>query len=278
MKKLFLALTLLSATAMFAQSTRPFTANLTTACTNATTTCDGTANSQLKFGVGEYSMASITVHGTFTGATLFFEFSDDGGVNWYPTQCTRNDAAIQEGSEAIADSTNRSWDCGIMASGTYRVRLNAISSGTVIANANVSAIQIEPAPTVSLSNSPAIAMSLAGSNQTPITASATGAASAANATLAGAAGKTTYITGFQVTGGGATGASVIAVTVTGTISGTLNYRIVVPAGATASITPLIVTFPAPIPASGTNTAIVVNVPSFGAGNTDAATSVQGFQQ
>ena len=111
-----------------------------------------------------------------------------------------------------------------------------------------------------------------------LTASATGAASAITATLAAAVGKTTFITGFQITGAGATGASVIVVTITGVITGTMSYDIVVPAGVTASITPLIVTFPVAVPASATNTTIVVNVPSFGAGNTNSAVAAQGFQQ
>jgi hypothetical protein len=111
-----------------------------------------------------------------------------------------------------------------------------------------------------------------------VTASATGAAGAITATLAGVAAKTTYITGFQVTGAGATGASVITVTVTGTISGTLSFNIAIPAGAAVGVTPLIVSFPVPVPASAVNTAIVVNVPSFGAGNTNSAVAAQGFQQ
>ena len=83
--------------------------------------------------------------------------------------------------------------------------------------------------------------------------------------------------GFIITGAGATAASVVTVTVTGTITGTLSFALVIPAGATTSITPLIVEFSRPIPASAANTAIVVNVPSFGAGNTNAAVVAHGFQ-
>jgi hypothetical protein len=112
---------------------------------------------------------------------------------------------------------------------------------------------------------------------TAVTGSATAAAAAMTATLAGAVGKTTYISGFLVTGAGATAATNISVTITGTISGTLNYTITVPAGVTTGIQPLGQTFAIPIPASATNTAIVVNVPSFGAGNTNAAVAAYGFQ-
>lgn len=106
--------------------------------------------------------------------------------------------------------------------------------------------------------------------------SATGAAAAITATLAAVAGKRTFLTGFSVTGAGATAASIITVTVTG-LAVTLSYKLAVPAGATVGVTPLHVTFPQPIPASGDNVAIVVNVPSFGVGNTDAAVAASGYQ-
>lgn len=103
------------------------------------------------------------------------------------------------------------------------------------------------------------------------------AAAANNQSLAAVAGRTTYITGFSVTGAGATGASVIAVTITG-LSNTLTYYVAIPAGAGVGITPLIIEFSRPIPASAVNTAIGVNVPSFGAGNTQAAATARGFQR
>lgn len=122
------------------------------------------------------------------------------------------------------------------------------------------------------------AQSAPGSAQTPVTASATGAASAATATLPGVAGKTTYITGFQVTGGGATAGSIVVVTVTGILGGTMSYDVAPPTGAAVGMQPLIVTFPIPIPASAVNTPIAVVVPSLGAGNTNSAVAAQGFQQ
>jgi len=112
---------------------------------------------------------------------------------------------------------------------------------------------------------------------TPVHAAATGAASAIAPALAAAAGKTTHITGFELTGGGATAASVIAVTVTGLLGGTETFNVPVPAGATSGIAPLLVRFDPPIPASAANQAITVNVPSFGAGNTASACAVHGFQ-
>lgn len=106
--------------------------------------------------------------------------------------------------------------------------------------------------------------------------SAAGAAAQITATLAGVAGRRTFICGFQVTGAGATAASTVEVTVTG-VGTTLRYKVPVPAGAGVAITPLMVTLPVPVPASADNTAIVVTVPTFGAGNTAVAVAAQGYR-
>jgi hypothetical protein len=108
--------------------------------------------------------------------------------------------------------------------------------------------------------------------------SATGAAAALTATLAAAGSQKTYIAGFVVDGLGATAASVVEVTVTGLLGGTVTYELPIPAGVTTQLpAPLYVEFPNPIPASANNVAIVVNVPSFGAGNTRAVVSVHGYR-
>lgn len=102
------------------------------------------------------------------------------------------------------------------------------------------------------------------------------AAASAAASLPAVASKTNYVTGFQITAAGATAASVVSVTLTGLISGTATYTFVAPAGVTAQATPLIVSFPAPIPASAVNTAITVTCPSLGSGNTNATANIQGY--
>lgn len=113
---------------------------------------------------------------------------------------------------------------------------------------------------------------------TPVTSSSGNvAAASAVATLPGVAGKTTYCTGFQITGGGATAGSLVLATLAGLISGTATYVVGAATGAAVQNTPLTVTFNPPIPASGLNTAIVLTLPSLGAGNTNAAVSAQGFQ-
>lgn len=104
------------------------------------------------------------------------------------------------------------------------------------------------------------------------------AATATTATLTGVAGKFTYITGFFVTGAGATAASNILITVTGLLGGTQTYVLPIPvlAGTGLNGLPLLVTFSDPLQSSAVNTSIVVNVPSFGAGNVNAAVVAVGF--
>ncbi len=114
--------------------------------------------------------------------------------------------------------------------------------------------------------------------QTSLVASATGAAAIIEAILGGAASKFTYISGFAVTGAGATAASVITVTIQGVIvADVISYKLAIPAGATVSVTPLIVNFAIPLPATAVNSPITVNVPPFGAGNLHAAVNAYGFR-
>jgi hypothetical protein len=113
---------------------------------------------------------------------------------------------------------------------------------------------------------------------TPITADSGNQANAtATATLAGVAGKTTYITGFSVTASGATAAKVATVTVTGPITGTKTYTFVFPAGATVAATPLVICFGKPVPASAVNTGIAVSCPASGTGGTNCTVTAEGFQ-
>ena len=114
---------------------------------------------------------------------------------------------------------------------------------------------------------------------TVICNSATNAASILAPALPAVAGKTNYVTGFDISGGGATGASVITAVLSGPTN-SLNYIINVIAGATgpgdAQETIMQVRFPQPIPASAVNTAITLTVPSFGSGNNAAAANIYGF--
>lgn len=112
----------------------------------------------------------------------------------------------------------------------------------------------------------------------PITAdSGNVAAGTCTATLAAVAGKTTYITGYQITSSGSTSAAVVTGTITGVVTGTLHFTYCSVAGVTLSNQPLLVSLPYPIPASAVNTTIVVSLPSLGSGNTNTTVSAFGFQ-
>lgn len=96
-------------------------------------------------------------------------------------------------------------------------------------------------------------------------------------TLATAVGKTTYITGFTMTADGATVGLAVSCTLTGTITGTMTYTFGYPAGVAVQSQPLNIQFSYPVPASATNTTIVVSCPASGTGGTNAAISATGFQ-
>lgn len=96
------------------------------------------------------------------------------------------------------------------------------------------------------------------------------------ATLPAVAAKTNYLSGFEVTGAGATAALVVTVTVAGVVGGPLSYTYSFPAGAAVSTRPIVVAFDPPLPASGVNTAITVTCPAGGAGNTNNAVTAHGY--
>ncbi len=107
--------------------------------------------------------------------------------------------------------------------------------------------------------------------------SAVVSAATATATLAATASRLNYITGFMVTGLGATAATLAVITVTGLAGGTQTFAAYpVPAGVGVSGPIMVVSLPTPIPASAVNTAISVVVASFGSGNVGAQASVQGY--
>lgn len=111
------------------------------------------------------------------------------------------------------------------------------------------------------------------------TVASSGGAQANNCTFPAVSGQTFYLSGFDITGLGATAGSTIQITVTGTSSAnTPTYNLVIPAGATTSIGffPPIRYGEKGMPAAGQNSSVTVNVPSFGAGNTNASVVAFGF--
>jgi hypothetical protein len=111
---------------------------------------------------------------------------------------------------------------------------------------------------------------------TALSASGSGANSIVTASLPTIAGKTTWLTGFVVTAGGATTASLVNVGVNGLGASALVFTFGTPAGNSNIATPLIITFPTPLPSATPTTQIFVQVPAIGAGNTSANVVAFGF--
>lgn len=98
----------------------------------------------------------------------------------------------------------------------------------------------------------------------------------AAATLTPTATTTAYISGFEVTGAGATAGAAVTVTVVGLLGGTRSYTYTFATGAAVGNPPLVVPFNPPLPASAINTAIVVTCPASGAGGTNNTVVAHGF--
>jgi hypothetical protein len=116
-----------------------------------------------------------------------------------------------------------------------------------------------------------------GTAAIPVKASSGNVANAvATATIPAIAGKTAYITGFDITGSGATAGAVVNPTITGLLGGITTYSLTVSAGVATADTALQRDFTPGFPASAVNTAIVVSCPALGAGNTNNTVNVYGF--
>jgi hypothetical protein len=147
-----------------------YNALLNSTCSSATSFCSGTAmpqgtgvsgltGSALDVNSQNYAVATVTVSGTFTGATINFEFSDQtASTNYFSVLCTRTDSNIIEGSEAVPNSTTRAWQCPVIATTRFRVRVSGISTGALNAWITMTQIAIDPSPTAAT-----VAANIAGS-------------------------------------------------------------------------------------------------------------------
>lgn len=102
---------------------------------------------------------------------------------------------------------------------------------------------------------------------------------AAAATLATSATTTTYIEGFECTAGAATGAAMVKIIVSGTITGSMTYYTAVTNATTfvPAPIPMVVEYASPIPASAANTTIVVTMDAVGTGGATAVCNAHGFK-
>lgn len=99
---------------------------------------------------------------------------------------------------------------------------------------------------------------------------------AASASITATATRFSFISGMQITYGGATAAVCVTATVTGVLGGTRSYAVCAPAGVAVMGTPLIVQFVPPLSSTAINTQITASLPALGAGNAFATVSVDGF--
>jgi hypothetical protein len=221
--------------------------------------------------------ALIEVSGSFTGVTATIQLSADG-TNFHNVAALRLDTGSVEQTPTVSDATTRSWRVDATNAQKVRFNVTAISTNSITVQINSGFFPVSPVPVViPTGNTGTNAPGGPNTQQTPVSAGANVAAAANNQTLPAAAGKFTYLSGFAVTGLGATSAGSVTITTTG-LTNNLSFVLPVPAGVTAGVTPLVVTFNPPLQGSAVNTAIVVNVPSYGSGNTTASASAWGFQQ
>jgi hypothetical protein len=116
----------------FAQSSVQTAGTITTTCANAKTSCAGTAGSSVETSSTNYSNVTVTINGAYTGLTIFFEFSDDGGTTYYSEGCAEAAApATIDSTKVVSDNSNLGWYCNIPGTVRLRIRASAITGGTV---------------------------------------------------------------------------------------------------------------------------------------------------
>lgn len=106
----------------------------------------------------------------------------------------------------------------------------------------------------------------------------TGGAAANTITVPALAGKSIFVTGFEISGLGATSASNITITLAFGGVTVADYQLEIVAGATTTEPFLSVEYAEPIVSPGIGTNCVLTVPSFGTGNTAASVVLHGFYQ
>lgn len=210
--------------------------------------------------VDGFTTVTISINGVYAGASGVFEQSDDGGLNFYPILLTQEATGVAETGYSNLTNISRMWRGSIAGADTFRVRSTAVTSGTV--NVLISPSAFPFSPTTSEVPYPTSAV--------PVTISAVGTTGVTTATLPAVANKTTYITGFSILAN-ATAAVTGNATIVGTISGTMNFTQFV-APVASGIGNVSATFSPAVPASTTNTAIVVNSIAPGAGGVVSVTA------
>lgn len=218
--------------------------------------------------------------GVAVGATNGQYVRPGTGATWAATQS--GTWTVQPGNTAnttpwLATINQGGNSATVSAAGALKVDGSAATqpvSGTVTANQG-GTWTVQPGNTANTTAWLVNRSSLFPSGAVAETASATGTTAATAATLATAAGKTTFICGFSIRANAAAAATGNS-TVAGTISGTLNFtQWTAPNASGIGITEMI--FQPCVPASATNTSIVVTSAAPGASGVVSVTA-WGYQQ
>jgi hypothetical protein len=155
--------------------------------------------------------------------------------------------------------------CGVLA-----CVLTALAAWAVYAQQVTPAQQVNPVQI----NPPGNPLTL----QTFVSGFTTGSATATNVTIAGLAGKTLYITGIEVQGGGSTAGAGIQITLASGGTTQANWYCFIPAGATTPFNLVMEFGAAPWVGLAPGNNAVVSVPSFGAGSANQSCVVKGYYQ
>ena len=225
---------LLSAAFCFGQGTSlpniTYNAILNAACTNTNSACSSAVfagsggvpalpqantgslgtGTTLDVPVPNYNAATITVNGTYTGATIAFDFSDSSsGVVYYTEVCARTDINLLESSEILPSNQTRAWNCPVWGNYRFRVRLSAISTGSLNVGITLTQAAIDPSLVVAASITNIAGASDPCSDVSAIKSSVPINISSATTTqLVALSGTTTiYVCGFNATAGAGTNPS-----------------------------------------------------------------------
>lgn len=271
MKRLALLLALLCLPILsFGQGTTlpniSYIAQLNAACTNANSACSGAVfagsngvpaipqanngvlgiGSALDIPVQNYNSATITIQGTYAGATVNFDFSDStGGVFYFQEVCARTDINLLESSEVVPTNQTRAWQCPVWAAYRFRVRVSAITSGTINVTITLTQASIDPSLVVAASITNIAGASDPCSDVSAVKSSVPIAiASATTTQLVALSGTTTiYVCGYLAVGGAGTNPSIQFEYGTGTACATSPVTLT---GAMATGVTVSTTAPGPI--------------------------------
>lgn len=221
--------------------------------TNATQTTSVTSTSQ-----DGYGTVLLTITGTYGTASAVFELSDDSGTTWFPLSAARADGSGSDLGYTSLTNTSRAWIIPVAGFDLVRVRSTAVASGTVNVRFSSTSVQTSPVPQV----------------VTQIAGNASGSTGAVVGTLAAAAGKLTYICGFNVQALGGV-ASVGPVVIAGLIGSSQTYQTGVNSTSVAQVAAA--TFTPCIQSSAPNTAITITTTADGTA-TAVNVNAWGYQQ